>query len=251
MKYLMRLAYLGTGFFGSQIQPQVRTVQGVLNDAFAALFGVRCLVTACSRTDRGVHAVAAALTVALPDGTTPIPPDRLPFAVKCYLPQDVSVFSAVVVPDTFHVRHDVVKKEYRYRLCNTPLPDPFRVGRVWFYPHPLTEQALCRMRTAAGYLVGTHDFRSFMAEGSPVATTVRTVYDLAVDRAGDELIFTISADGFLYNMVRILVGTLVEVGAGRRDPESIPAVLSATDRTAAGMTAPPDGLYLNRVFYAP
>ncbi len=249
MKYLMKLRYVGTDFCGSQIQPNVRTVQGVLNEAFTALFGVVCKVTSCSRTDSGVHANAASLTVELPDGTIPIPSEKLPLAVSRFLPDDVSVFDAIPVEDAFHVRHDVVKKEYIYRLHNGTIKDPFLKGRAWFFPKHLDEQAISRMQRACRDLIGEHDFSSFMAEGSPVHTTVRHVYDCDVEKTGDMLCFRISADGFLYNMVRIVVGTLVEIGLGRLDEDSIPKILASHDRTQAGMTAPPDGLYLNRVIY--
>lgn len=245
----MHLAYLGTDFCGSQIQPNVRTVQGVLNDAFTALFGVTCRVTSCSRTDSGVHACAAALTVELPGGTLPIPPEKLALAVQCHLPADVSVFDVDVRPDTFHVRHDVVGKEYLYRICNRPVRDPFLAGRAWFFPRHLDDAAIERMNRAAAYLIGKHDFAAFQAQGSPVATTVRCVTYCAVRREGDEVRVTVCADGFLYNMVRIIVGTLLDVGIGRTEPEEIPAILQTRDRTRAGMTAPPEGLYLHRVFY--
>ncbi len=249
MKYLMKLRYVGTEFCGSQIQPNVRTVQGVLNTAFEALFGVRCMVTSCSRTDSGVHANAAALTVELPDGTTPIPCDRLPQAVSPHLPEDVSVFDVCTVEETFHVRHDVVGKEYVYLLHNSSVRDPFLRGRAWFYPKAIDDEGLSRMREAAANLLGTHDFASFMAQGSPVATTVRTLQDFRIERDGELLKFYVTADGFLYNMVRILVGTMVEVAAGRIAPEDMGQILEAKDRVGAGMTAPPEGLYLNRVFY--
>lgn len=245
----MHLAYLGTDFCGSQIQPNVRTVQGVLNDAFTALFGVACRVTSCSRTDSGVHAVAAALTVELPGGVIPIPPEKLALAVQSHLPADVSVFDVEIRPDTFHVRHDVVEKEYQYRICNRAVRDPFSAGRAWFFPRHLDRTAIERMNTAAGHLVGEHDFAAFQAQGSPVATTVRRITYCEVHRDGDEVLITVRADGFLYNMVRIIVGTLVDVGIGRTEPGEIPTILRSCDRTRAGMTAPPEGLYLHRVFY--
>ncbi len=249
VKYLMKLRYVGTAFCGSQIQPNVRTVQGVLNDAFEALFGVRCRVTSCSRTDSGVHARAASLTVELPDGTTPIPAEKLPLAVAPHLPGDVAVFDAELRPDDFHVRHDVKEKEYVYLVHNGTVRDPHLEHRAWFYPTPIDETGLARMQAALPHLLGEHDFAAFMAQGSPVATTVRTLTYFGVVREGETLRFTVRGDGFLYNMVRILVGTLVEVAAGRIAPDEIPAVIASCDRRRAGMTAPPDGLYLNRVMY--
>jgi tRNA pseudouridine38-40 synthase len=249
MKYLMKLSYVGTHFCGFQYQPNARTVQSALNEAFTALFGVACKVTSCSRTDSGGHAIASSLTVELPDGTTPIPAEKLPLAVARFMPPDVSVYDAVLVPDTFHVRHDVVSKEYVYKLHNGKTQDPFLVGRAWFYPKRLSDDALARMREAAKHLIGTHDFAAFMAEGSPVATTVRTMFACDVEKEGDMLSFRVRGDGFLYNMVRIIVCTLVEVGHGRISPEDMPAIIASCDRTRAGMTAPPEGLYLARVLY--
>ncbi len=249
MKYLMKLRYVGTDFCGSQIQPNVRTVQGVLNQAFTAVFGTVCRVTSCSRTDSGVHANAATLTVELPDGSVPIPAEKLPLAVSPHLPPDVMVFDACLRDDTFHVRHDVVGKEYVYLIHNACLRDPFMRDRAWFYPRRIDDAGLAAMRAAAAHLVGKHDFAAFMAQGSPVATTERTVRYLRVERAGDLLRFSACADGFLYNMVRIIVGTLTEVAAGRIAPDEIPGILASRDRARAGMTAPPEGLYLNAVFY--
>lgn len=249
MKYFMHLAYVGTDFCGSQIQPNVRTVQGVLNDAFSVLFGVTCCVTSCSRTDSGVHAIAAALTVELPDGSIPIPPEKLALAVQSHLPTDVAVFDVEVRPDTFHVRHDVFEKEYLYRISNRPVHDPFLTNRAWFFPRHLDEEAVARMNRAAEYLIGEHDFAAFQAQGSPVATTIRHVTGCKVRRIKDEIRVHVRADGFLYNMVRIIVGTLVDVGIGRTEPENIPLIIASRDRTQAGMTAPPEGLYLYRVFY--
>ena len=249
MKYLMKLRYVGTDFCGSQIQPNVRTVQGVLNTAFETVFGVKCKVTSCSRTDSGVHANAASLTVELPDGTTPIPCDKLPLAVSPHLPLDVSIFDVCVVEDTFHVRHDVVGKEYVYLVHNASIRDPFLTNRAWFFPRPIDENGVKRMVAATTHFLGTHDFAAFMAQGSPVATTVRTIQAFSVKKEGDMITFSVTADGFLYNMVRILVGTLLEIGVGRIQPEDIPDIIASCDRTRAGMTAAPEGLYLNNVYY--
>ncbi len=249
MKYLMKLRYIGTDFCGSQIQPNVRTVQGVLNDAFESLFGVKCKVTSCSRTDSGVHANAASLTVELPDGSIPIPAEKLPLAVANKLPSDVSVFDACIKPDAFHVRHDVKEKEYVYLVHNAAVRDPFLRNRVWFYPQPIDDIGLARIREAIPHLLGTHDFAAFMAQGSPVATTVRTLTHMRVDKDGEILRFAVRGDGFLYNMVRIIVGTMIEVAVGRLESAAIADIISSGKRADAGMTAPPDGLYLNRVFY--
>ena len=247
MKYLLDIAYLGCAFHGFQVQPSARTVQGELGVAMERTLGVPCKITGCSRTDAGVHALSFAVTVEA-DGAT-VPPSKLPLAAIVHLPPDITVHSAVEVDATFHPRYDAIGKEYRYRILNRPTPDPFLVGRAWHLPRRVSEQGLSRMQAAARYLVGRHDFSSFMAAGSDVQSTVRTVTDLTVTREGDELTVCVRADGFLYHMVRIIVGTLTEVAFGRFSPEDVSDILRARDRAAAGMTAPADGLYLARVFY--
>lgn len=247
MKYFAKIKYLGTAFHGFQVQPELRTVQGELNNALNEAFGLPCKVTGCSRTDAGVHANEFCLTVECDGGT--IPPDKLPIAVSRFLPEDLSLFYAEECSRDFHPRYDVVEKEYLYRIMNSRIYDPFEYGRVWFVPRPITDEGLERMRTAASHIVGKQDFSTFMAEGSDVEDTVRQVNRLSVDRKGDFIEIRISADGFLYNMVRIIVGTLVETAFGRFSPEDMPDIISSRDRSRAGMTAPAEGLYLNSVKY--
>lgn len=247
MKYFAKIKYLGTKFHGFQVQPGLRTVQGELNTALKAAFGIPCKVTGCSRTDAGVHANAFCLTVDC-DGAT-IPPEKLPVAVARFLPEDISLFYAKECDSDFHPRYDVKEKEYLYRILNTRVADPFEHGRSWFLPRTITETGLAAMQSAAEHFVGKFDFKTFMAEGSDVEDTVRTIYSLTVERKGDFIEIRICADGFLYNMVRIIVGTLSEVAFGRISPEDIPEIILSCDRSRAGMTAPADGLYLNRVEY--
>jgi len=248
MKYFAKIKYLGTDFHGFQVQPGgLRTVQGVLNSALDEAFGVPCKVTGCSRTDAGVHANEFCITVENDGGT--IPPDKLPIAISRFLPTDLSLFYAERCDDAFHPRYDVKEKEYLYRIINSRIYDPFEYGRAWFIPRPIGECELSRMRDAARHFIGKMDFSTFMSEGSDTEDTVRTVSSLSVDRIGDLIEIRIRADGFLYNMVRIIVGTLTEVAFGRIRPDEIPSIIYSRDRTRAGMTAPPEGLYLNRVFY--
>ena len=247
MKYLCRIRYLGTNFAGYQVQPNARTVQGVLNEAFFSLFGQKVAVTGCSRTDSGVHANAFCLTAALDGGNLPLPPERLPLAMQSLLPPDIALYAATAVDDAFHPRYDVVSKTYIYRIYNDPIADPMQVGRARHIRYRLDVDD---MNEAAGFFVGKQDFASFMAQGSKVASTVRTVFESEVTRDGTSITFRVRADGFLYNMVRIMVGTLTEVGSGKRAPGDIPHIIAACDRTAAGETAPPDGLYLDKVEYA-
>lgn len=247
MKYFAKIKYLGTAFHGFQVQPGLRTVQGELNSALNQAFGLPCKVTGCSRTDAGVHANEFCLTVECEGGT--IPPDKLPIAVARFLPEDLSLFYAEECDSDFHPRYDVKEKEYLYRIINRPIYDPFEFGRAWFVSRPVSEIGLARMREAAEYFIGKYDFSAFMSEGSDVEDTVRNVSSLSVERCGDLIEIRISADGFLYNMVRIIVGTLTEVAFGRISADSIPDIISSRDRTRAGMTAPADGLFLNKVIY--
>lgn len=247
MKYFAKIKYLGTAFHGFQVQPELRTVQGELNNALNEAFGLPCKVTGCSRTDAGVHANEFCLTVECEGGT--IPPDKLPIAVSRFLPADLSLFYAEECPEDFHPRYDVVEKEYLYRIMNSRIYDPFEYGRVWFVPRPITDEGIERMREAASHIVGKQDFSTFMAEGSDVEDTVRQVNRLSVERHGDFIEIRIAADGFLYNMVRIIVGTLVETAFGRFAPEDMPEIIASRDRSRAGMTAPAEGLYLNSVKY--
>ena len=247
MKYFAKIKYLGTAFHGFQVQPGLRTVQGELNAALNQAFGLPCKVTGCSRTDAGVHANEFCLTVEC-DGAT-IPADKLPIAVSRFLPNDLSLFYAEECNDDFHPRYDVKEKEYVYRIMNTRIYDPFYFGRVWFLPRYIDEEMLREMNEAAKHFIGKKDFSTFMAEGSDVEDTVRNITSLTVERHGDIIDVKISADGFLYNMVRIIVGTLTEVAFGRISPDEIPDIIASKSRARAGMTAPADGLYLNRVSY--
>ena len=247
MKYFAKIKYLGTAFHGFQVQPGLRTVQGELNIALKSTLGYDCKITGCSRTDAGVHANEFCMTVEC-DGAT-VPAEKLPVAVARFLPQDISLFYAKECDNDFHPRYDVKEKEYLYRILNTKVCDPFEYGRTWFLPRKISDQGLALMQSASKHFVGKYDFKAFMAEGSDVEDTVRTVNLLNVIRNGDFIEIRISADGFLYNMVRIIVGTLVEVAFGRISPDDIEQIIASGNRSRAGMTAPAEGLYLNRVEY--
>lgn len=247
MKYFAKIRFLGTDFCGFQVQPNARTVQGVLCSACEQAFGAPAKVTGCSRTDSGVHANEFCLTIET-EGAK-IPADKLPMALSRYLPHDISLLYAEECSDDFHPRYSVKYKEYLYKIRNQRINDPFEYGRAWLLSQHIDDEALKKMRAAATLIVGRHDFASFMSEGSDVRDTVREVYSLTVERINDSIDIKISADGFLYNMVRIIVGTLVEVAFGRILPENISKIIESCDRSLAGMTAPPEGLYLNRVVY--
>ena len=247
MKYFAKVKYLGNDFHGFQVQPDKRTVQGTLCEALERAFGVPCKVTGCSRTDAGVHANEFCLTVENDGGT--IPADKLPVAVSRFLPNDLSLFYAKEIDSSFHPRYDVVSKEYLYRIVNSPIYDPFYFSRAWFVSRKITDEGIEIMRRCAERIVGKFDFSAFMSEGSDTEDTVRNVSYLTVEKNGDFIDIRICADGFLYNMVRIIVGTLVEASFGRFSPDDITKIIESKKRTNAGMTAPPEGLYLNKVSY--
>lgn len=247
MKYFAKIKYIGTDFHGFQVQPGLRTVQGELSLALSQAIGSECKITGCSRTDAGVHANTFAITVENENAT--IPPDKLPLAVARFLPPDLSLFYATEVDISFHPRYSVKSKEYLYRIRNTRVSDPFDYGRVWLLNPQISDSGLEKMKRAATYIVGKRDFASFMAEGSDVTDTVREIFYLNVDRKGDYIEIRVCADGFLYNMVRIIVGTLTEVAFGRILPDEIEKIILSKNRSAAGHTAPACGLYLNEVNY--
>lgn len=249
MKLLLRLKYLGSAFCGWQYQPGVRTVQKTLTDAAEAVFGEKCSITGCSRTDSGVHANDFAATAELSEHANRIPIDRIPAAFAPFLPADLAVVSATQVADEFHPRYDVVYKEYIYKIYASSVADPFLYGRVWHYTGRICHDAAERMNACAAVLVGKQDFASFMAAGSKIEDTVRTVKYCTVEKDGEMLVIRIAADGFLYNMVRIIAGTLLLAGCGKLDENGMKAIVAAKRRSAAGLTAPPDGLYLNKVVY--
>lgn len=247
MKYFAKIKYLGTNFHGFQVQPDKRTVQGELCAALAEATGFPCKVTGCSRTDAGVHANEFCISVECDQST--IPADKLPVAVARFMPTDLSLYYAEEAPDEFHPRYDVISKEYLYKIKNERVYDPFFFGRAWFLPKPIDEIHIQKMQSAAEFLVGKHDFSAFMSPGSDVTDTVRNIFYIKIEKNGTDLNIRICADGFLYNMVRIIVGTLIEVAYDRLTLDGIVKVLDSLDRRNAGMTAPPEGLYLNKVSY--
>ena len=247
MKYFAKIKYLGTAFHGFQVQPDKRTVQGELCKSLKEALGAPCKVTGCSRTDSGVHANEFCITIEA-DGAT-VPAEKLSVATARFLPDDISLFFAKECDLSFHPRYDADGKEYLYRILNKKVQDPFEVGRAWFLPRIITDEGIEKMRLAASAFVGRHDFSAFMSVGSDTEDTVRTVDYLNVERNGDIIEVRIHADGFLYNIVRIIVGTLTEVGFGRISPENVKDIINSKNRANAGMTAPADGLYLNRVDY--
>ena len=252
MKIFLKISYLGSAYCGYQVQPNADTVQGRLNGAARELFGFECDVVGCSRTDSGVHANTFCATLSKRGEAgieCDIPEGAIPFALGRFLPNDIVVKAARYVGDEFHPRYDVKKKEYIYKIYASRLPDPFLHGRVWHYPREIDDWAVERMNEAARTFVGKHDFAAFMASGSSVASTEREVFEAEVTKEGDIVVFRVSADGFLYNMVRIITGTLIGVAEGKYSPDDMGEIIASCDRKRAGQTAPPEGLYLNKVYY--
>lgn len=237
--------YDGTDFHGSQCQaPGVRTVQGVLVQALAETLGHVPKLIFASRTDAGVHAKGQCVNFTT---ASRIPIERLPLALATRLPPDVGIVKAEAVPATFHARFDALEKTYRYWIWQRPTPSPFARRFAWQVPWRLDVAA---MQAAAESWIGRHAFDAFASAGRAQRTSVRELRRLTVAHVDDAIEITASADGFLYNMVRILVGTLVEIGRGRRSAADAPAILASGERAQAGETAPPHGLCLLEVRYA-
>ena len=242
----LKLMYNGTAYHGLQVQKNAVTVCETLQKALEKITGAPVHLTGCGRTDAGVHAehyIANFRT------ESRIPVDRLPFAVNTHTPEDIAVKEAFEVAEDFNAIGSCIKKEYTYRIYNSRIRNAFLVNRVWFYPKQLDADVMDR---AAQHFVGTHDFASVRSVGTETKTTVRTVhyFDIARDPKQPEMIVCrVCADGFLYNMVRAMVGTCVYASEGKIAPDDIPALLEGRNRTDAGPTAPPQGLYMTNLWY--
>ena len=237
------LMYEGSAYHGWQVQKTQVTVGQTLEDAAAAVVGHPVHMTGCGRTDAGVHAKKY---VANFRTTSTIPCERLPYALNTHLPMDIAVLKAFEVPDSFNAIGSCVRKEYTYLIYNSPIRDPFYVDRAWFYPRHLDETV---MQRAAQQFVGTHDFAAVRSVGTEVKSTVRTVYYYEVERNGDLISLRVCANGFLYNMARAMAGTVVYAAEGKFPPEQIGKILEDGNRTAAGPTVPPGGLYMTHRWY--
>ncbi len=238
------IAYDGTSFHGYQVQSRERTVQGVLEDVLSSIHkGERIRISGSGRTDAGVHANGQVFHF---DTPLSIPEEKWPVVLNTRLPDEVTVKDAAFVSADFHSRFSVEKKEYRYRVYTGESRSPFKRHFALHYPYGLS---VSDMERAASHLIGEHDFTSFCSAKTEVEDKVRTIHHIGIHEHEEEIIFSFVGNGFLYNMVRILVGTLLEVGSGNTPVEDIPAILEARDRDRAGKTAPPHGLYLWKVDY--
>lgn len=239
----LTIAYDGTNYCGWQIQPNGITIEEVINKALSKLTGENVVVIGASRTDSGVHAMG---NVAVFDTETTIPADRIAMAVNRILPEDIVVVKSEEVVSDFHPRYCNCEKTYEYHIVNTRIPIPTKRLTNYFVSYELD---IDKMRESAAYLVGEHDFASFCNIKTDVDSTVRTVKELEILKNGDEITIRISGNGFLYNMVRIIVGTLIRVGRGFYQPEQVKEILEAKNRKAAGVTAPPHALMLMEIRY--
>lgn len=237
-RVMLTVAYDGTNYCGWQVQPNGITIEGVLNQTLSELLKEEVTVVGASRTDAGVHALC---NVAVFDTVSPIPAEKMSYALNSFLPEDIRIVGSKEVAADFHPRHCASFKTYEYRIVNSEFINP--VKRLYCH-HTYLQCDVAAMQEAAKHLIGEHDFKSFCTVGAQVESTVRTITDLEVFRREDEIIIRVTGTGFLYNMVRIIAGTLLEVGYGRLCVDDIPSILQACDRQAAGPTAPAKGLCL-------
>lgn len=235
--------YDGRNYCGFQIQPNGITVQEVIETALTNLTGEVVKVVCSGRTDSGVHAVGQVIHF---DTDTAIPTKSIPLALTPYLPKDIALIDCADVSPLFHARYSAVNKTYIYKVCLSKINRPLMRGRCYIVKYDVDVD---NMLEAAKVLQGEHDFAGFMSSGSSVDNTVRNLYSLNLDIANDLITFKLTANGFLYNMVRIIVGTLIDVGRGRLSVEDVREALNKADRAYSGHTAPPDGLYLMSVNY--
>ena len=241
MNVLFKTAYLGTPFHGSQIQKNANSVCGEIKTALETLLRHKVAITTCSRTDTGVHAREFFLTF-----KTNEKPDfkKLVYAVNSVTPKEIAILGAKRVPDSFNPMYAAKSKQYCYIISTAE--DPFMVERACFYRKPVDIE---RMSAAAKYFLGTHDFSTFCSKGGTIENKTRTIKKLEIKKSGKQVKILIEADGFLYNMVRIIVGTLLDVNEKKIQPEDISRIIAAKNRSFAGKTAPAEGLYLFKVKY--
>ena len=235
----LTVAYDGTDYHGWQYQPGAKTIEGELNNALSELLNEDITVVGASRTDAGVHALC---NIAVFDTASPIPAKKISYALNRHLPPDIRIRKSEAAANDYHPRRVNSRKTYEYRIHSADFPIPTMRLYHHFTYHRLDTE---KMQIAAEYLIGEHDFKSFCAVGAVVETTVRTIYEASVTAVkSDEIIITVTGNGFLYNMVRIIAGTLIDIGMGKYPPEHMKEIILTQNRTAAGPTAPAKGLSL-------
>lgn len=241
--FKVMMSYDGSAYHGFQRQENALAIQQVIEETIERIIGKKTVIYGCSRTDTGVHANEYCFSF-LHDNS--ITCNGLVRSLNALLPDDMGIKSCEEADNSFHARYSCKAKEYVYIIHNSNIKDPFLKDRAYRYPRHIDEELLSQ---AAQYFIGTHDFRSFCSAGSSSINTVRTIQKLDIERKDDKIIFTIRGDGFLYNMVRIIIGTLIFVNEGKFSPFDVLHIINAKERTRAGKTAPACGLYLNKVFY--
>lgn len=239
----LSLSYEGTRYHGWQAQKNASSLQQTITEALKKLLKQEIDLSGCGRTDAGVH---ARRYLANFKADCPIPLEKLPLALNAHLPPDIAVKGAVMVPEEFDARFSCTKKEYTYYIYPCRIRDPFFTGRTYAYPYPLDVENMAR---GAAYFAGRRDFASMQSVGTPVKSTVRTVHYVSVQQEGDLIAISACADGFLYNMVRAIAGTLLYVGCGKFTPEHVAEILASADRQNAGPTLPGCGLFMTRLWY--
>lgn len=244
-RILFTIAYDGSDFFGWQKQPDenIRTVQGEFEKALGRFFKKNVECIGASRTDRGVHAMGQRAVI---DIDTTVPTEKFPLALHSFLPEDISVVKAEDVSEEFHPRYDCVKKTYQYKIYNGKYRNPI-CRKYSEYCHVFLDEK--KMNEVSKTFIGTHDFKAFAASGNSSKTTVRTIFDIDVKREGEFVVITVTGDGFLYNMIRIMAGTLMLAGTGKLDFDGLLKIIESRDRTKAGKTAGPNGLTLMEINY--
>lgn len=243
MNIKLTLQYDGTAYHGWQIQKNAVTIQETLKNAIKKITAEDVNPVGCGRTDTGVHAENYVCNF---HTSSSIPPEKFPYALNSVLPCDIVCLGAQAAEEDFHANRDALGKRYIYRILNRPFPDAFLCRYAWHVKYPLDIE---KMRQAAAAFTGEHDFIGFASSGFSVKTTVREIYSLDAAREGDIITIDISGSGFLYNMVRIIAGTLAETGGGKINPSDMADIIASRDRNRAGITAPPQGLCLKEVFY--
>ena len=239
----MIVAYDGTNYSGCQIQPNGVTIEQKLNEALSALLGESIKVTGASRTDAGVHSLG---NVCIFDTETRMPAEKISYAVNQRLPEDIVVQDSCEVPMDFHPRFSKSRKTYEYRILNRKFRMPTRRLDTYFYHYDLDVE---KMKAAASYLVGEHDFKSFASVKMQSETSIRTIYSCDVDKSGDIITIRVKGNGFLYNMVRIITGALLKVGFGQKTAKDLEYALNCEERLIVGPTAPAHGLTLTEIRY--
>ena len=241
--YKLILTYDGTPYHGWQMQDNAITVQQCLSEAIERIFGEKCTLYGSSRTDKGVHALGFCCNFKTEKDRDC---EKIAYGLNAVLPESICVLECSKAEESFNARFDAKGKQYIYKIWNSRRRNPFLIDKALHYPLPIDEKLL---NEQAKDYIGTHDFSAFCAAGATTVSNVRTVFDCSVERDGNLVVFKVKGDGFLYNMVRIMVGTLLDINSGKIEKGSIPAIIESKSRFSAGITAKAQGLYLDEVYY--